>query len=83
MDHRFRETCSRAVLQWLLEASAEVPITTHVHDDQLEQRIRQQFPRPDNGDGNDNKKSFFTPGKRKSDRDDDDDNDDGTSKEPA
>jgi hypothetical protein len=29
----------------------------------------------DNGDGNENKKSFFTPGKRKSNRDDDDGND--------
>jgi hypothetical protein len=33
----------------------------------------------DNGDGSDNKMNFFTPGKRKSNRDDDE-NDDGTSK---
>jgi hypothetical protein len=30
----------------------------------------------DNGDGNDNKKNFFTPGKRKSTRDDDGDGND-------
>jgi hypothetical protein len=63
MDRRFREAFSRAILQWLLEASAEVLIITFMMTSSSS-AYGSSFH--DNGDGKDNKKSFFTPGKRKS-----------------
>jgi hypothetical protein len=76
MDRRFRATFSRAILQWLLEASAEVLIIAFMMTSSSS-AYGSSFH--DNGDGNDNKKNFFTLGKHKSNRDDDD-NDDSTSK---
>jgi hypothetical protein len=77
MDCRLRATFSRAILQWLLEASTEVLIIAFMTTGSSSAHGSSFH---DNGDGNDNKRSFVTPGKRKSNRDDDDDNDDGTSK---
>jgi hypothetical protein len=76
MDRRFRATYSSAVLQWLLEASAEMLIMTYMVIS-TSSAYGNSFH--DNGDGYDNKNNFFTPGKRKSTRDDDDDdgNDNG------
>ena len=75
MDRRLRATYSRAILQWLLEASADVLIIAFMISSSSS-AYGSSFH--DNGDGNDNKKNFFTPGKRKSTRDDgDDDNDNG------
>jgi hypothetical protein len=46
MDRRLRPTFLRAVLQWLLEASAEVLITTYMMTSSSSAYgIRQQFPR--------------------------------------
>jgi hypothetical protein len=71
MDRRFRATFSRAVLQWLLEASAEAPIITSMVINSSSAAYGSSFHFHDNGNGNDDKKNFFTPGKRKSNRDDD------------
>jgi hypothetical protein len=69
MDRRLRATFSRAILQWLLEASAEEFITAYMMSSSSS-AYGSSFH--DNGDGNNNKKNFFTPGKRKSTRDDGD-----------
>jgi hypothetical protein len=53
-------------LQWLLEASAEVPVITFMMTSLSSTYGSSSH---DNGDGSDNKKNFFTPGKRRSNRD--------------
>jgi hypothetical protein len=45
MDRRFRKTYSRAILQWLLEASTEVPIITFMMTSSSSAYGRQQLPR--------------------------------------
>jgi hypothetical protein len=80
MDRRLRATSSRAILQWLLEASAEVLIIAYMISSSSS-AYGSSFH--DNGDGNDNKKNFFTPGKRKSTRDDGDDGNDSTAHQTA
>jgi hypothetical protein len=72
IDRRLRAAFSRAILQWLLEASAEVPIITYMMTSSSS-AYGSSFH--DNGDGNDKKKIFITPDKRKSTRDDDDGDD--------
>jgi hypothetical protein len=81
MHRSSKKTFSRAILQWLLEASAKVLIITYM---MISSSSAYGSSFHDNGDGNDNKKSFCTPGKRKSTHDDDDDddgNDNGISKD--
>jgi hypothetical protein len=73
MDRRLRATFSRAILQRLLEASAEVPIIAYMISSSSS-AYGSSFH--DNGDGNDKKKNLFTPGKRKSTRDNGDDGND-------
>jgi hypothetical protein len=58
MDRRLRTTFSRAILQWLLEASAEVLIITYMMTSSSS-AYGSSFH--DNGDGNDKKKFFFHP----------------------
>jgi hypothetical protein len=67
MDRRLRAAFSRAILQWLLEASAEVLVVAYMLTSSSS-AYGSSFH--DNGDGHDNKKNIFTPGKRKSTRDD-------------
>jgi hypothetical protein len=81
MDRRLRATFSRTVLQWLLEASAEVLIITYMMTSSSS-AYGSSFH--DNDDGNDKKKIFFTPGKRKNTHDGDGGgggNDNGTPKD--
>jgi hypothetical protein len=66
MDRRLRANFSRAILQWLLETSAEVLIITYMTTSSSSSSFH------DNGDGNDNNKTFITPGKRKNTHDDGD-----------
>jgi hypothetical protein len=73
MNRRLRAAFSNAILQWLLEASIEVLIVTFMMTSSSS-AYGSSFH--DNGDGNDNKRSPITPGKRKNDRDDDDNGDD-------
>jgi hypothetical protein len=58
MDRRLRTTFSRAVLQWLLEASAEVLVITYMMTSSSS-AYGSSFH--DNGDGNDKKKELFHP----------------------